>query len=455
VVGPSGSGKSTLARAIAGLMPWSVPGRMAGELTVDGLVVDTGTAPAVIERVGVVFQDPSSQLVMERAEDDVAFGLEGRGWSRERMRARVPDALAEAGLAGFERRRTARLSGGEQQRLALAGAFAPRPGLLVLDEPTANLDPPGASAFAARLAAVRSARAATVVLVEHRAELAWPLADLVLALGADGAPLGFGPPGEILARSRDVLAEAGIWLPDEPLPPLPLRSSGGAGTGEPVVEAHDVAFAFERGVAVLRGVDLAVGPGERVALLGPNGSGKSTLGRLLVGLLRPAAGRVRLAGADPSRLAPHDLARRAGYVMQDPERGFLGATVEADLLLGLATGERQRAGDVADALGLPMAAFGRRNPFTLSGGEQRRLSLASQLVRRPSLLVLDEPTFGQDRRGYGALLGLLRAGVDEGTAIVAATHDLRFAGDVAERVVHLVDGRIAGPGATIPPQDAA
>jgi energy-coupling factor transport system ATP-binding protein len=401
-----------------------------------------GLDPDLVARVGVVFQDPSSQLVMERVEDDVAFGLEGRGWPRERMRARVPGVLDEAGLAGFERRRTARLSGGEQQRLALAGAFAPRPGLLVLDEPTANLDPPGAAAFAARLGAVRAARAATVVLVEHRAELAWPLADLVLALGSDGTPLGFGPPGELLAGSRTALAEAGIWLPGESIPPLPAAIVRRGGAGEPAVEAREVVFAFESGAPVLRGVDLAVDAGERVAILGPNGSGKSTLGRLLVGLLRPAAGRVRLRGTDPARLAPHDLARRAGYVMQDPERGFLGATVEADLLLGLAPAERRRVGDVADALALPLATFGRRNPFTLSGGEQRRLSLASQLVRRPAVLVLDEPTFGQDRRGYEALLGLLRAGVAGGAALVAATHDLRFAGDMADRVVVLANGRV-------------
>lgn len=458
IVGPSGSGKSTLARAIAGLVPWSAPGRLGGRLEVDGLAAGGPNAPDMVARVGVVFQDPSSQLVMERVEDDVAFGLEGRRWAREAMRTRVPEALAEAGLAGFERRRTARLSGGEQQRLALAGAFAPRPGLLVLDEPTANLDPPGAAAFAARLAEARAARTATIVLVEHRADLSWPLADLVLALGPDGTPLALGTPDELLARRRGDLEEAGIWLPGDPLPPPP-RGVPGAAPGAPVGEARGVGFAFEPGVPVLQDVDLVVGPGERVVILGPNGSGKSTFGRLLVGLLRPTAGRIRLTGDDPARLAPRALARRAGYVAQDPERGFLGATVEADLLLGLDAAERRRAGDVAEALGLPLPTFGRRNPYTLSGGEQRRLSLASQLVRRPSLLVLDEPTFGQDRRGYAALLGLLRTAVGTGTALVAATHDLRFACEAADRVLTMRDGRLepaplpgppAGPGEPAP-----
>jgi energy-coupling factor transporter ATP-binding protein EcfA2 len=441
VVGPSGSGKSTLVRAIAGLVPWSIPGRLGGELWIDQLRAGVDDPTALLERVGIVFQDPSSQLVMDRVGDDVAFGLEGRRWSRSAMRGRVPAALAEAGLGGFERRRSARLSGGEQQRLALAGAFAPRPGLLVLDEPTSNLDPPGADAFAARLAEVRARRAATIVLVEHRADLAWPLADLVLALGADGRPIGFGTPGELLGRHRPALVEAGVWLPDEPLPPLPLQQGVVAAT--PLGEARGVSFAYQAGAPVLSGVDFAVAAGERLALLGPNGSGKSTLLRLLLGLLRPTSGSIRLAGRDPARVPARELARLAGHVMQDPERGFLAGSVEGEILVGLDADERTRAGDVAAALGLPFVRFGLRNPYTLSGGEQRRLSVAAQLVRRPPLLAFDEPTFGQDRHTYEALLALLRERIAEGTALVAATHDLRFAGDLGGCVVTLDGGRIA------------
>jgi energy-coupling factor transporter ATP-binding protein EcfA2 len=454
-VGPSGSGKSTLARALAGLVPWSVPGRVDGGLLLDGVPLAAHDPVALVERVGVVLQDPSSQLVMERVDDDVASGLEGRRWLRPAMQARVPAALAEVGLAGFERRRTAILSGGEQQRLALAGALAPRPGLLVLDEPTASLDPAGAAAFAARLAALRAGRGVTIVLVEHRAELAWPLADLVLALGAEGTPIAVGPPDELLERRRDDLASAGIWLPDDPLPPLPGGVAGappwgsGApgrpapGAGVPLVDVRGLGFAYEPGRPVLAGLDLVVDEGERLAVLGPNGSGKSTLARLLVGLLRPTTGGVRLAGRDPSRIPARDVAALAGYVVQDPERGILAGTVEAEVMAGLRREEHGHAGDVAAALGLPFDRFGARNPYTLSGGEQRRLTLATQLVRRPRLLVLDEPTFGQDRLTYESLLDLLRGRVAEGTAMVAATHDLRFAGDMADRVVNMEGGRLA------------
>ena len=238
-------------------------------------------------------------------------------------------------------------------------------------------------------------------------------------------------------------------MPDLPAAGVASRTSARtpAAGGEPaLVEARGIGFAYEPGVPVLAGLDLVVEAGERIALLGPNGSGKSTLGRLLVGLLRPTTGSVRLAGRDPGRLAPRELARLAGYVVQDPERGFLAGTVEAEVLAGLAAPERQRAADVAAGLGLPFDRFGGRNPYTLSGGEQRRLSLAAQLVRRPRLLVLDEPTFGQDRGTYDGLLALLRDRVADGTAIVAATHDLRFAGDLAGRVVRLADGHLAAPG---------
>jgi len=445
-MGPSGSGKSTLALALAGLVPREIPGEFAGALEVDGLDPVTADGPAVAARVGLVFQDPESQLVMERVEDDVAFGLESRGWSAEDMRARIPETLDEVGLAGFERRRTTRLSGGQQQRLALAGALAPRPGIVVLDEPTANLDPDGARAFAERLATVRAARAATIVLVEHRVDVAWPLADLVLALGADGRPIDVGTPAEVLARSRAAIEASGTWLPGGGAAGAARSTFTSAGpTVPPILTARGLRFAYD-GPAVVDGIDLDLRPGERVALVGPNGSGKSTLARLLAGLLRPNAGSVRLGGADPSRLKAHDLARLAGFVFQDPEAQFVATTVRDEALAGL-NGEDPRTASRVEALmarlGLPLDAFGDRSPYSLSGGEERRLSLAPALARAPRLLVLDEPTFGQDRRGCEALEAILAEHVATGTAVLAATHDERFIASFASRVIRLENGRIA------------
>lgn len=452
VVGPSGSGKSTFGLAVAGLVPREIRASMSGSLVVDGAETRSWEPAVLAARVGIVFQDPESQLVMERVEDEVAFGLENRAWPPAAMRSRVPEVIAEAGLAGLERRRSNRLSGGQQQRLALAGVLAPRPGCLVLDEPTANLDPEGAATLFARLHELRSARAATLILIEHHVEDAWPLADLVLALDRDGSVIDVGAPEDVLARSRERMAASGTWLPGDA--PRGVSSPAESGWAPVVVDAHDVGFGYQRGAPVLRGVDVTVGAGERLALVGANGSGKSTLGRLLVGLLRPDAGTVRLfdrdgagdgrgeGGDDPSRLPAAVLARRAGYVFQDPESGFLTDRVVDEVMLGLSAAERAAAPALMERLALPLDVFGERSPYRLSGGEARRLSLACTLARAPGLLVLDEPTYGQDRLGYEALLGILDEHVDRGAAIVAATHDRRFVADVATRVLTVADGRV-------------
>jgi len=381
--------------------------------------------------------------VMERVEDDVAFGLERVGRPRDEMRAAVPRALAGVGLVGFERRRSMTLSGGEQQRLALAGAIAPEPPVLVLDEPTANLDPAGARAFIDRLAALR-ARGTTIVLVEHRVELAWKLADRVLVLGPDGRPLALGAPDAVVAAAGPALVAAGVWLPPEidarlgvvASPPMPV----GAAPGAPVVQADGVSYAYGGGPLAVDGVSLVISAGERVALVGPNGGGKSTLGRLLVGLLRPSAGSVRLEGDRPDRLPATALARRAGYLFQDPEQQFLAGTVRDEVELGLRPDERTRVDPLMEALGLPLGRFGAGSPYALSGGEQRRLSLACVLVRRPGLLVLDEPTYGGDRTTYRGLLDALRAHLGAGAAVIVATHDERLVADLGGRCLGMAGG---------------
>ncbi|MEO8208496.1 MAG: ABC transporter ATP-binding protein [Chloroflexota bacterium] len=439
VVGPSGSGKSTLAKAIAGLVPRDIPGTWAGTLLVGDLNIAAASLAEVAAAVGVVFQDPGSQLVMDRAEDDVAFGLENRAWPLEQMRARVPLALHDSGLAGYERRRGTHLSGGEQQRLALAGALAPRPGVLVLDEPSANLDPAGAAALFERLHGLKAAGKTTIVLVEHRADLAWPLADLVLALDDQGAVIDLGDPVTVLARSGSRLGHAGIWLPGA-MAAGPRRAPATA--AQSLVAVREARFAYQRGVPVIRDANLVIRASERVALIGPNGSGKSTLLRLVAGLLKPTVGTVRLAGRDPVRLPATRLAGMVGYVFQDPELGFIADTVAEEIRLGMDVAGGRRAAELIDRLGMPLGRFGSRSPYQLSGGEQRRLSVVTALARRPRLLVLDEPTFGQDRRGWETMVEVVNELVGEGTAVLAATHDERFATRVADRRVEMADGWI-------------
>jgi energy-coupling factor transporter ATP-binding protein EcfA2 len=469
VVGPSGSGKSTLARAIAGLLPWQFEGTWQGSLRVGDVEVarNEGGAPdesgqgevpgeipgGVVLPVttaalgaAILLQDPASQLVMERVDDDVAFGLENLAWPLEKMRARVPEALVDVGLAGFEGRRSTRLSGGEQQRVALAGVLAPRPGVLVLDEPTAHLDPSGTEAIFGILAGLCERRAATIVLIEHRAELAWPLADVVLALDDDGRPIDVGPPAAVLKRSGKRMAAAGIWLPESTAVAVAAAPRSKAGEGTlgtlPVLEMRGVRFGYDRENTVLRDVDLTINPGDRVALVGANGSGKSTLLRLALGIRRPTTGLVRLGERDPARMPAVQLARLAGYVVQDPELGFLGETVRDEVELALEPAQVAYARALCDHLRLPLETFGDRSPYRLSGGEQRRLSLVTGLARRPLLLALDEPTFGQDRRGHEALISALDQLVEDGSALLAATHDERFVRDAAGRRVQLAAGWI-------------
>jgi len=453
VAGPSGSGKSTLAKAIAGLLPGDVPGELSGELELGGRpVIDSGAetdrgpetnpGPEASTEVGILFQDPASQLVAELAEDDVAFGLENRAWPRNEMRERVPRALADVGLADFERRQSNRLSGGEQQRLALAGVEAPGPGVLVLDEPTANLDPDGADAVYERIAALARSGEATIVLVDHRADRAWPLATTVLGLAADGSPIDVGLPADVLQRSSGRLAEAGIWLPtkDAARGKPPDATADAATSSGRVLHVTEAWFSYEPGRPVVRDVNLEIAAGERVAVVGPNGSGKSTLLRLAAGALRAGAGEVRLAGRDPRRMRPAALAATVGFVPQDPELGFMAATVAEEVGLGLDPAALANARDLAARLDLPLERFGDRSPYQLSGGEQRRLSLVTAMARRPRLLLLDEPTYGQDRHGYEALVAALDELVEGGTAFLAATHDRRFAAEATDRRLSMYEG---------------
>ena len=432
VVGPSGCGKSTLARALAGIVPHALPGRWAGALLVGDREV-ASTPPGVLgQEVGLVFQDPETQLVMPHVADEVAFGLENRGWDRDRMLTAVPEALAEVGLAGFEARPTGALSGGEQQRLALADILAPLPHLLVLDEPTANLDPPGTVAVLQRLADLAARRDRSIVVIEHRLQALLPLADRVLLLDGEGGQVAFGAPADVAAHHAAALAGGRTWPAVPPLAP-----------DAPVILQVDTVSAAYPPVAAgpprpaVDAVSFVVRAGERVALVGPNGSGKSTLLQVVAGLRRPTAGTVRLGDGegrrdDPARLPSAALPGRLALVFQDPEVGFV-ARRAIDEVGGAS------AAPILERFGL--AALADEDPFRLSTGEQRRLSLAATAQHRPALLLLDEPTFGLDEQGRDAVARLLDEGRSAGQAQLMATHDPRLLPG-CDRVVALRDGRV-------------
>ena len=418
LLGPSGAGKSTLLAALAGLLPED-SGEAEGIVEIDGL--DPRKAR---ERVGILFQDPQTQLVMARSGDDVAFGLENRGVPAGDIWPRVCDALDRVGFPYPITRRTAALSGGEAQRLALAGVLALRPGLLLLDEPTANLDPAGAALIRSALAGGHDPDS-TMILVEHRVADALPLVDRVVVLQPGGGVQADGPPEAVFAAHGAALAGQGVWVPGRPVAPRRAVFP----PGDPLVRA-DAATVRHR----LAPVTLTAREAEVLAVTGPNGAGKSTLALVLGGLLRPTAGRVDAApGGAPAGWRAPVLAGRIGSVFQNPEHQFVTSRVADEL--ALAGPAPSVVDDLLDRLRLTGLAGA--NPFTLSGGEARRLSVATALASAPRLLVLDEPTFGQDRRTWIELVDLLAGLRDDGHGVVAVTHDDDFVATLAGRVHEL------------------
>jgi energy-coupling factor transport system ATP-binding protein len=448
LVGPSGAGKSTLLRALAGLLEPGGGGEQDGELRVDGL-----DPRAARDRIGIVFQDPESQIAMARAGDDVAFGLENRCLPTEAIWPRVDAALEAVGFPYGRERPTDALSGGEQQRLALAGVLALRPSLLLLDEPTSNLDDEGGAQVRDVLARVLDRLGLTMVLVEHRVSEALPLVNRVIALQAGGGVIADGSPREVFARFGDQLAEAGVWVPDRRLPAPRERVRPAP---ETLLLAEQAGFRYPGSArSALARTDVQVRSAEALAITGPNGSGKSTLALLLAGLLRPTSGLVvageALApgrGHEPIwRWTARELVTRIGTVFQDPEHQFLTGRLHDELTLGpMRAGlDRRAAARRADELlsRLHLVHLADANPFTLSGGEQRRLSVATALATAPSILILDEPTFGQDRRTAIELLELLAGLRDMGRAICFVTHDRDFATALADRRLRLSPPRSA------------
>ncbi|MGQ0606882.1 MAG: ABC transporter ATP-binding protein [Chloroflexota bacterium] len=446
LLGPSGAGKSTLLAALAGLLDPAGGGATEGSLLVDGL-----DPRSTRDRTGLLFQDPETQIVMGRAGDDVAFGLENRCIPTDGIWPRVDAALAAVDFPYGRDRPTHALSGGEQQRLALAGTLALQPGLLMLDEPTANLDPDGAAEVRSVLARVVDRLGVTLVLVEHRVDESLPLVDRAVVIAAGGGVVADGPPRDLFREHGTRLADAGVWVPDHPPPPPPRRDPP---RSETLVIAEHAGFRYPLAMLdAVGGVDVSVRSAEALAITGPNGSGKSTLGLMLAGLLAPRIGRV-VAGEALSAGHGHEpiaswpaqaLVRCIGTVFQDPEHQFLSSSVLEELLLGprragIPDAEAaRRATELLERLRLSHLAAA--NPFTLSGGEKRRLSVATALTTAPSLLVLDEPTYGQDRRTWSELVHLLAALRDEGRGIAFVTHDRAFAHALADRTLQLGGAR--------------
>lgn len=442
LVGPSGSGKSTVLRALAGVLEVADSGERTGTVHVDG--TDPGTRAGT---VGLVLQEPGAGVASATLGRDVAFGLENVGLPREQMPARVADALASVGLTMPQDTPTHALSGGETQRLALAGALALEPTLLLLDEPTAMLDPVNAASVRDSVADVVRARSLTTVVVEHRLGPWLDLVDRLVVLGADGRVVADGLPSAVLHEHGETLAAQGIWVPGVPAPQprgIPAGTFTATTTGAKLAALAASDVTVERAVrrldgstrrsVALRDQDFTARTGQLHTLVGPSGSGKSTLLLALAGLLARDAGDVRVhpdvggaRGHDPARWSTTELARVFAWVPQWAASTVVAHTVLDEVMatsraVGLVESEAlARARVLLDALGL--AHLEQVDPRHLSGGEQRRLAMAAAATHQPAVLLADEATVGQDRLTWAAVLGVVEALRDAGTAVVLTTHD--------------------------------
>ncbi len=479
LAGPSGSGKSTLLRALAGVLTTTETGDLTGSVLIDGSAA-AGTS------VGLMVQDPADALVAGQVGRDVAFGPESFGLPRDRIWSRVRSALTSVGFPYGQEHPTSALSGGETQRLALAGVLALTPRLVLLDEPTSMLDPSSAAVVrGAIISAVRDS-GATLVMVEHQLSHWVDQVDRLVVLDPGGRVSADGPVAGTLEMSADSLAAQGVWVPGVAFPrPLdvpralcaPTLAVGSGGSGESgasggivgplLVSAESVTVIRQARRSVMSAnrpsvvtqalldVCAQVSAGECVAVIGPSGAGKSTLTALLAGVDEPTRGRVRGGtlldgvGAPPGkaihRWASRSLAARFGWVPQQAEQAVVARTVRGDVLstsrrLGLNQDAAQaRADDLLSVLGL--SALAGADPHYLSGGEQRRLALAGAIAHGPSVLVLDEPSVGQDRVTWSAVAGVVVAARDAGVGVVMATHDPLLIA-LADRRITLRAGQI-------------
>lgn len=414
--GPSGGGKSTLLRALCGSVPHFHGGRFAGRVVVGGL--DTMVAPPaqVARAAAMMFQDPETQAVLGAVDRDVAFGLESAGLAPRAIPGRVRTVLERVGAEHLLGRRIATLSGGERQRVALAAVLVCGPPLLLMDEPTSQLDDEGAAALG-RVVDSLASEGTAVVIAEHRTERARPLAHRLCAV-RDGR-LGMA-------------AEA-------PAPPAPLSPVAPG----PVRLRLDDITAGHPGRRVLSGASLEACAGTVTALRGPNGSGKTLLVRVAAGLHAPTAGRVLLDGVDVTGVPAERRFPGLALVSQDPGRHLLTERVDTEVeyaLLRLGVPAPERAQRVAGALrDFALDGFATRHPLDLSVGERERVALAAVLVADPGVIILDEPTRGMDPRRKDHLGALLRARAAAGAAVVVTTHDAAFAAAAADRTVDLRD----------------
>ena len=475
LTGPAGSGKTTLCSCANALIPHYHEGELTGEVLIGPYDTKRARIGGLASIVGLVFQDPESQIVTASVADEVAFGPENLGVSRDEINERVSNALDATRLRGYEERDPHSLSGGEQQATVIAAIYAMHPEIYVMDEPLANLDPQGRSQVLRLIVEVAKQRGKTLLLVEHALDEVLPLVDRVMVMdrgrivrdgpvrdvlnagdipavftrpafmrlaeeaGLDPLPLNPDEFYRALTASRALVRLDGAWAQQPELRTVPPD-------GPPVIQIRDLHYAYAPGLPALNGLDLTIHRGEMIAILGRNGSGKTTLVRHLIGLLQADRGQVVVLGRDASRTPTHELARMVGFCFQNPNHQLVTFNVRDEIAFGLeahGVDPDEFEGRIHTALELAgLTDQLDAELFDLGKGQRQRLALASVIALEPEILIIDEPTTGQDARMAVEIFEILRRLNEQGTTILLITHKVGLAATYADRAIVLRHGRI-------------
>ncbi len=451
VMGANGAGKTTLSLCLNGLIPQLTEGEMNGQVLVGGMDTGKFRVQTLARHVGLVLQDPEAQIFGRTVWEDVAFGPSNFVFPLAEIAAQGSNALQLVRLNNFEQRNTAELSGGEKQRLALAGILALTPDILVLDEPTAELDPLGRQELYALLDRLRREKDLTVIVVEHLTDEVMFRADEIVVLDK-GEIVWQGLPGHLFADTSLVtrfgLRPAGVSHSDRTRTDAAITQESPEPDAkiEPVIELKGLTYGYDPVRSVLHGLDFKVLPGEFVALVGPNGAGKTTLAKHLNGLLKPGDGDVWVAGRNTKEHTVGELASTVGYLFQNPDHQIFAISVEKEIAYGLKNAGIDEKGineRIAEALRFTgLAEVRELHPFTLSRGNRQLLAIASILAMGPQILVIDEPTAGLDWTGVQKLMTLIRDLHRQGTTVIMISHDLDLVAEYAQRVVVMREGKV-------------
>lgn len=472
ITGPAGSGKTTLCSCINGLVPHFHEGELEGDVLVRDYNTRTSRVGGLASIVGMVFQDPESQLVTNSVADEVAFGPENFGVPRDEINDRVADALRATRLEGYDEREPHTLSGGEQQACVIAAVYAMQPEVYVMDEPLANLDPEGKAKVLKVVVEIAKQRGKTLILVEHALEEVLPLVDRVIVMD-HGQIIRDGPVAEILEAgdisfvfTRPPVVRLGEKYGLTPLPlsssdfhkqflsryspeicPLQDADTYTAKSERQVIKMEDISFSYDtHNSEALKQVSLTIAAGEFVAILGRNGSGKTTLIRHIIGLLQPDHGSVEVLGMDVSETPTHQLARKIGFCFQNPNHQIVSFNVRDEITFGLKAhnvdpGEFDSR--IRESLKyVNMLDYIDSEVFDLGKGQKQRVALASVLSLRPEILIVDEPTTGQDPRMAQEIFEILQRLNEAGTTVIIITHQIDYAAAYAKRAIVLGEGRI-------------